>query len=96
VRYTAPFEAGMNVEEAMKRAYDGSRGSEHPFSFVLSYFGSELGYFVEAINEIPGNRVSSWCIFLGGDETSAGIDEEILTPGDAVDVSIPIGSRHPP
>jgi hypothetical protein len=83
-RYTVEFEAGMDIEEAMKRAYDGSYGSAHPFSFVLSYFGSSLGYFVEAINGIQGNRVSGWALFLGANETPAGIDEEILTPGNVV------------
>lgn len=82
--YEVPFEAGMDVEEAMKRAYDVSHASAQPFTFVLSYFGSELGYFVEAVNGIQGNRVSSWALLLGSDESPAGIDEEILTPGASV------------
>jgi hypothetical protein len=84
--YTAPdtyavrFEAGMNVEEAMKRAYDAPHGSSNPFKFILQYYGSDLGYFVESVNGVQGNRVSGWALFLGKEETSAGIDEEILTP----------------
>jgi len=81
--YEVHFTAGMDVEDAMKAAYSASAGAPKRFHFILQYYG-DLGYFVESINGVQGNSVSSWALFLGPDETPVGIDEEILKEGDAV------------
>jgi hypothetical protein len=85
--YTLDCPAQSNVETAMKAAYDKYYGSQTPFSYMLVFYGKALGYFVQSLNGIPGNRVSGWDLFVNGVQSATGIDGTMLNDGDTVTFS---------
>lgn len=82
--YDVDLQAGSNVETAMKIAYDKYHGSTAPITFMLVFFGKQLGYFVQSLNGVPGNRVSGWTLYVNDIESGTGIDGTTVKGGDLV------------
>jgi hypothetical protein len=78
-----PWQANMDGQDAMEHAY-GSAG----YSFLLQYFGPQLGYELVSIdnvaNQIGTDVVLFWEFSVNGAVASKGIDQTTLNDGDQV------------
>ena len=75
-----PWTSGMNVQQAMERAYSVPPGLE----FALQYYGASLGYAVIMIDGTFNAGNEYWFLYVNGILSSTGIDETILNDGDVV------------
>jgi hypothetical protein len=79
------FYPNMNAQNALEQAYVGGTG----YSFVLQYFGNDLGYEVIAFDGISAQQGSDvglyWQFIYNGESANQGIDETILNDGDALE-----------
>jgi hypothetical protein len=79
----------MNAQDALEAAWIKINSTEK-FTYVLQYYGLNLGYLVLMINETYDSFVSSsfpffyWHFFVNGEPASAGIDNTKLNPSDHV------------
>jgi hypothetical protein len=82
-----PWSPGMNAHVAMERAAEAEPSG---FGYSLSYYGSQHGYFVVAINgtfdtfPAPGPPSFYWEFLINGERAKVGIDKASLDPGDNV------------
>lgn len=78
-----PWQANMNGLDAMEHAY-GNSG----YSFLLQYFGPQLGYEVVTIDNIASQSGSDtflfWEFSVNGTVASRGVDETTLNDGDQI------------
>lgn len=79
-----PWQANMSGQDAMEHAY----GSGSGYSFLLQYFGPQLGYEVVSIDNIAGQAGTDaflfWEFSVNGTVASQGIDETTLNDGDQI------------
>ena len=79
-----PWQANMNGQDAMEHAY----GSGSGYSFLLQYFGPQLGYEVVSIDNIASQAGSDaflfWEFSVNGVVASKGVDETTLNDGDQI------------
>ena len=79
-----PWQANMNGQDAMEHTY-GSAG----YSFLLQYFGPQLGYELVSIdnvaNQIGTDVVLFWEFSVNGAVASKGIDQTMLNDGDQIE-----------
>lgn|SRR5262249_199305 len=87
-----PWIQGMTGQQALEAAYNQINSSE-TFTYALQFYGSQLGYLVMMINETYDSFISSaapffyWEFFVNGQPATNGIDNTILSAGDAVKFS---------
>lgn len=78
---------GMNAQQALELAED-NLGKQLLFS--IEYYGSQLGYLVNMINETYDTFKSSahpyfyWEFFVNNTPATHGIDQTILQDGDSI------------
>lgn len=88
--YQVNWTKGMNARTALERAYDAST-TKGDFTFSLQYYGSQLGYLVDMINETYDTFVSKyepyffWEFLINGNPATVGIDNTILNDNDTVE-----------
>ena len=88
--FTVNYTNGMNGQDALEAAFN-SVGSGNGFTFSLQYYGSNLGYLVDMINETYDTFISSyepyyfWQFLINGNPSSTGIDNTVLKDGDAIE-----------
>jgi len=81
-----PWQANMNGQDAMEHAY----GSGSGYSFLLQYFGPQLGYEVVSIDNIASQAGSDsdaflfWEFSVNGVVATRGVDETTLNDGDQI------------
>jgi hypothetical protein len=79
-----PWQANMSGQDAMEHAY----GSGSGYSFLLQYFGQQLGYEVVSIDNIASQAGTDaflfWEFSVNGTVASQGIDETTLNDGDQI------------
>jgi Domain of unknown function (DUF4430) len=84
-----PYTTGMNVQQVMEAAYD--QASPAPVSFVLQYFGHDLGYEIIAIDNVASqngaafNAFTFWALSINGVLSPTGIDETLVSDGDQIE-----------
>lgn len=76
-----PWTQGMNVQQAMERAYDDI---SH-YTYAIQYYGSALGYLVVAVQGIYDGGDSFWVYCVNGSFAQTGIDNQTLNSGDQVE-----------
>jgi hypothetical protein len=80
-----PWQSGMNVQQAMEKAF----GLETGYDFALQYFGADLGYEAIMIDNISQQAGTDaflfWELSVNGNISSTGIDETMLSDGDEVE-----------
>lgn len=80
------FTAGMNAQNALEAAYAGGGG----YGFQLQYFG-DMGYEVTVIDGLAAQQGSDvafyWQFFYNGVSAAQGIDQTLLSDGDALNFS---------
>jgi hypothetical protein len=87
-----PWTLNMTAQDALEAACDQINSSA-TFTYALQFYGSQLGYLVLMINETYDSFISSaapffYWEFLVNDQTATkGIDNTILSAGDAVKFS---------
>lgn len=78
-----PWQASMTGQDAMEHAY-GITG----YSFLLQYFGPQLGYEVVSIDNIASQAGTDaflfWEFSVNGAVASNGIDQTALNDGDKI------------
>jgi hypothetical protein len=78
-----PWQAEMNGQDAMEHAY-GSAG----YSFLLQYFGPQLGYEVVSIDNMASQSGTDaflfWEFSVNGVVASKGVDQTTLNDGDQI------------
>jgi hypothetical protein len=77
-----PWTGGMNAQQALEGAYN-QREDPH-YGFALEYYGTQLGYFVEEIDQIGDQPGVYWEFLVNGTPSPTGIDTTPLNFGDAV------------
>jgi hypothetical protein len=79
-----PWQANMNGQDAMEHAYGSGAG----YSFLLQYFGPQLGYEVVSIDNIASQSGTDtflfWEFSVNGTVSSTGVDETFLNDGDQI------------
>jgi hypothetical protein len=75
-----PWTEGMNVQQAMERAYELPPG----LSFALEYYGSKQGYKVIMVDGVADQSNHFWFLYINGALSQAGIDTTQLNPSDVV------------
>jgi hypothetical protein len=79
-----PWQANMNGQDAMEHAY----GSGSGYSFLLQYFGPQLGYEVISIDNIASQAGTDaylfWEFSVNGIVASKGVDQTTLNDGDQI------------
>lgn len=86
------WKAGMTAQDALESAYDQINSSA-TFTYALQFYGSQLGYLVLMINETYDSFISSaepfyyWEFLVNNVPATKGIDNTILSDGDAVKFS---------
>ena len=84
-----PWKAGMTVQDALEDAYNQINSSA-TFTYVLQFYGSQLGYLVPMINETYDSFISSaepfyyWEFLVSDVPATRGIDSAVLSVGDEV------------
>jgi hypothetical protein len=87
-----PWRSGMTAQDALEAAYDQINSSA-TFTYALQFYGSQLGYLVLMINETYDSFISSaepfyyWEFLVNDVPATKGIDNTILSDGDAVKFS---------
>ena len=87
--YSVNYVSGMSGRDALEAAYvaDGGQGK---FTFAIKYYGPQLGYLVDMINETYDTFISSyhpfffWEFLINGVPSNVGIDSANLSDGDEV------------
>jgi hypothetical protein len=77
-----PWTEGMTLLGAMEYA----RG-ESNFSFLVSYYGPELGYLLHELNDVGDQPRVYWLVAVNGETQHTGLDKVDLNDGDAVTVT---------
>jgi hypothetical protein len=80
-----PWTEGTTVLAAMEAAYD-ARG-ESDFSFLLGYYGRDLGYLLHKVNAVGDQPRVYWRVAVNGETQHTGLDKVVLKDGDAVTVT---------
>jgi hypothetical protein len=86
------WKANMTAQDALEAAYDQINSSA-TFTYVLQFYGAQLGYLVSMINETYDSFISSaapffyWEFLVNDKPAMKGIDNTILSAGDAVKFS---------
>ncbi len=79
-----PWQSGMNAQDAMEHAYHTGTG----YSFMLQYFGPDLGYEVVNIDNIASQSGTDTYVFwefrVNNTISQKGIDQVILNDGDKI------------
>ena len=75
-----PWTQGMNVQQAMERAYELSPR----LSFALQYYGSNQGYKVIMVDGVADQSNSYWFLYINGGLSQGGIDTTQLNPSDVI------------
>lgn len=87
-----PWTQGMTAQDAIEAAYDQINSSA-TFTYALQFYGAQLGYLVMMINETYDSFISSaepffyWEFFVNDQPATKGIDNTILSAGDAIKFS---------
>jgi hypothetical protein len=87
-----PWKLNMTAQDALEAAYDQINSSA-TFTYALQFYGSQLGYLVLMINETYDSFISSaapffyWEFLVNDQPATKGIDNTILSAGDAVKFS---------
>lgn len=86
--YEIEWFEGMNGQDALQSAFDVSKSGD--FTFSLQYYGAELGYLVDMINETYDTFISKyepyffWEFLVNGKSSSTGIDSTTIKNGDVI------------
>ena len=86
--YQVTWFPGMNGQSALESVYNSSNHGN--FTFSLQYYGSELGYLVDMINETYDTFISKyepyffWEFLINGVEVKTGIDSTPINDGDKI------------
>jgi hypothetical protein len=79
-----PWQANMNGQDAMEHAYGTGPG----YSFLLQYFGPQLGYEVVSIDNIASQAGTDaflfWEFSVNGVVANKGVDQTTLNDGDQI------------
>jgi hypothetical protein len=79
-----PWQANMNGQDAMEHAY----GSGSGYSFLLQYFGPQLGYEIVSIDNIASQTGADaflfWEFSVNGVVAGKGVDQTTLKDGDKI------------
>ena len=84
-----PFQAGMNGQTALETAYN-SPANNKSLTFLLQYYGSQLGYLVDMINGTYDSFISTytpyffWEFIVNGEPQNKGIDNTPINDGDVI------------
>jgi len=86
--YQITWTQGMNGQNALQSAYDSSTHGD--FTFSLQYYGTNLGYLVDMINETYDTFISKyepyffWEFLVNGKVSPTGIDSTPINDGDTI------------
>lgn len=86
--YQIAWFQGMNAQKALQSAYDTSNQGD--FTFSLQYYGSNLGYLVDMINETYDTFISKyepyffWEFLVNEQVSHTGIDSTLINDGDTI------------
>lgn len=86
--YKIAWFQGMNGQQALESAYNNSTPGD--FTFSLQYYGSQLGYLVDMINETYDTFISKyepyffWQFLVNGTTSPTGIDATTINDGDII------------
>jgi hypothetical protein len=78
-----PWTEGMTILALMEAVYDAGEPSPS-FSFMIGYFGKDLGYLLFDVNQIGDQPCVYWCVRINGQPPKSGLDKDQLNAGDAV------------
>ena len=84
-----PWQAGMNGQSAIEGAYNALL-AQKSFTFLLQYYGSQLGYLVDMINGTYDSFVSTyapyffWDFIVNNISSQTGIDSTLINDGDVI------------
>ncbi|PWK78737.1 uncharacterized protein DUF4430 [Mucilaginibacter oryzae] len=84
-----PWQANMNGQAAIEAAYN-ALSAQKSFTFLLQYYGSQLGYLVDMINGTYDSFVSTyepyffWDFIVNGISSDTGIDNTWINDGDVI------------
>ncbi|MFC0515124.1 DUF4430 domain-containing protein [Mucilaginibacter angelicae] len=84
-----PWQQGMNGQTAIEAAYN-ALSPQKSFTYVLQYYGSQLGYLVEMINGTYDSFLSTyapyffWDFIVNGTASNTGIDNTTINDGDII------------
>ena len=81
-----PCTEGMNVQKAMEMAYAIPPG----ITFSIEYFGAEFGYLVLTVDGTTNENSYYWFLYVNGTLSPTGIDDTILSAGDAISLQYEI------
>ena len=87
--YQVIWHTGMTGQQALQAAYNAST-STGDFTFSLQYYGDQLGYLVDMINETYDTFRSKyepyffWEFLINGTPSSKGIDTALLKDKDTL------------
>ncbi|MFC8848411.1 MULTISPECIES: DUF4430 domain-containing protein [unclassified Micromonospora] len=83
-----PYASGLTVHQAMEQAFD--QHTAKAYSFVIRYYGRNLGYFVSMIDELSNQTGSDpntfvfWELSVNGKIADSGADTTVLHDGDEI------------
>jgi hypothetical protein len=78
-----PWTDGMTILSLMEAVYDSGEAPPS-FSFMIGYFGKDLGYLLYDINQIGDQPCVFWRVAINGERPKSGLDKDPLNAGDAV------------
>jgi Domain of unknown function (DUF4430) len=77
-----PWTEGTTLLSAMEAAQDS--GDAPGFTFVISYYGEDLGYLLYQVNSVGDQPCVYWAVAINGQPPHIGLDKQQLNAGDAV------------
>ena len=89
--YQINWVQGMNGQTALESAYNASNPGD--FTFSLQYYGTNLGYLVDMMNETYDTFISKyepfffWQFLVNGVVSNTGIDSTPINDGDTITFS---------
>lgn len=86
--YPVAYIQGMNGQQVLEEAFNAAASGD--FTFSLQYYGTDLGYLVDMINETYDTFISKyepfffWQFLVNGIPATKGIDSTIINDGDVI------------
>lgn len=80
-----PWTPGTTILSAMEYTRDSSEAPG--FSFLLGYYGTEVGYLLHEVRHIGNQPRVYWLVAVNGETSHTGVDKVELKAGDAVTVT---------
>ena len=97
--YTVPFTLECTVLRILEKAYVNAQKPDlhlhHPFQYMLEYFGYNqssafpgfLGYELDSINGVAGDKSHYWKLTVNSVAASTGVSECYPNPGATVELT---------